>query len=107
MQRRELVPGEKEQNVILEFKPRPAQEMLAACLRSHWTGKGEPDLLSFAAITDDPPEESAIAGHDRCIIPLKPENVEAWLNPDPGNLAAAYAILDDRARPVYEYRMAA
>ena len=69
--------------------------------------KGEPDLLSFAAITDDSPEEIAIAGHDRCIIPIKPENVEAWVNPDPGNLAVAYTILDDRARPFYEYRMAA
>jgi len=26
----------------------------------------EPDLLTFAAITDDPPEEIAAAGHDRC-----------------------------------------
>jgi len=43
----------------------------------------------------------------RRIIPTKPEKVEAWLNPDPGNLAAAYAILDDRARPFYEYRMVA
>ena len=31
---------------------------------------GEPDLLSFAAITDEPPPEVAAAGHDRCIIPL-------------------------------------
>jgi hypothetical protein len=39
--------------------------------------------------------EVAAAGHDRCIIPIKPENVDAWLNPDPENLAALYAILDD------------
>jgi len=36
-----------------------------------------------------------------------PENVEAWLSPDPKNLATQYAILDDRWRPYYEYRMAA
>jgi putative SOS response-associated peptidase YedK len=107
MEHRELAPGEKEQNVILEFRPNDGQEMLVACLWSHWTGKEAPDLLSFAAITDEPPAEVAAAGHDRCIIPIKPANVDAWLNPDPKNLAAQYAILDDRARPYYEHRMAA
>jgi putative SOS response-associated peptidase YedK len=81
--------------------------MWVACLWSHWQVKGEPDLWSFAAITDEPPAEVAAAGHDRCIIPIKPENIDAWLNPDPTNLAAAYAILDDRERPYYEHRMAA
>ena len=94
-------------NVVLEFRPRPAQEMLVACLWSRWSAPGEPDLLSFAAITDEPPEEVATAGHDRCIIPIRPENLDAWLNPDSANLAAQYAILDDRARPYYEFRLAA
>lgn len=106
MQHRELAPGEKEQNVILEFRPRPAQEMLVACLWSHWK-QCEEELLSFAAITDKPPAEVAAAGHDRCIIPIKPENVDAWLNPDPKNPAALYAILDDRSRPYYDHRLAA
>ena len=104
---RELAEGEKDQNVILQFKPRPIQNMLIACLWSKWEGQGEPELLSFAAITDEPPAEVAAAGHDRCIIPIKPENVDAWLNPEPKNLAAQYAILDDRQRPYYEHRMAA
>jgi putative SOS response-associated peptidase YedK len=107
MEGRELAPGEEEQNVILEFKPQPTQDMLVACLWSHWQRAGEPDLLSFAAITDEPPAEIAAAGHDRCIIPIKPENVDAWLNPDAKNLAAQYKILDDRERPHYEHRMAA
>lgn len=77
------------------------------CLWSRWTAPGEPDLLSFAAITDEPPPEIAAAGHDRCIIPIKPENVDAWLNPDRSNLEAMYAILDDRDRPYYEHRLAA
>ncbi len=104
---RELAEGEKEENLVLEFKPNPPQDMLIACLWSRWTGKGEPDLLSFAAVTDDPPAEIALAGHDRCIVPIKPENINAWLNPDPANLAAQYAILDDRHQPYYEYRLAA
>jgi len=106
MQQRELAPGEREENVVLEFRPRPTQDMLIACLWSHWRAPGQPDLLSFAAITDDPPAEVAAAGHDRCIIPIKPANVDAWLNPA-GDLAAMQAILDDRERPYYEHRMAA
>ncbi|MEK6423091.1 MAG: hypothetical protein V4801_26170 [Burkholderia gladioli] len=58
-------------------------------------------------IEDEPPPEVAAAGHDRCIIPIKPESVEAWLNPDPSDLASAYAILDDRHRPYYEHKLAA
>jgi putative SOS response-associated peptidase YedK len=95
------------ENVVLEFRPRPAQDMLVACLWSRWTAPGHPELTSFAAITDEPPDEIAAAGHDRCVIPIRPENVDAWLNPDPKNLAALYAILDDRARPYYEHRLAA
>jgi putative SOS response-associated peptidase YedK len=107
MEGRALAPSEKEENVILEFRPNTSREMLVACLWSHWQGAGEQDLWSFAAITDEPPAEIAAAGHDRCIIPIKPENLDAWLNPDPQNLAAQYAILADRERPYYEHRLAA
>ncbi|MEO7067591.1 MAG: SOS response-associated peptidase family protein [Rhodanobacter sp.] len=108
MEHRELTPGEKEENVVLEFDPQPPQEMLVACL---WNiskgGDHGTDLFSFAAITDQPPAEVAAAGHDRCIIPLKPEHIDAWLNPDPKNLQALYAVLDDRERPYYQHRLAA
>lgn len=96
-----------EKNVVLEFVPADGQDMLVACLWSHWKGREGDELLSFAAITDEPPPEVAAAGHDRCIVPIKPENVDAWLNPEATNLTATYAILDDRARPYYEHRKAA
>jgi putative SOS response-associated peptidase YedK len=107
MEGRELGPDEKIENVVLEFRPRPQQDMLVACLWSRWTKEGEPDLLSFAAVTDEPPAEVAAADHDRCIIPIRPENVDAWLNPDPKNLKALYDILDDREKPYYEHQLAA
>jgi len=94
-------------NAVLEFTPNNGEDMIVACLYSHWIGKDGEDLWSFAAITDEPPAEVAAAGHDRCIIPIKPEHMDAWLNPDPSNLAALYAILDDRERPYYEHRLAA
>lgn len=104
MEHRELAPGEQEENVVLEFRPNPPHDMLVACL---WSLDEHAGLYSFAAITDEPPPEIAAAGHDRCIIPIKPENVDAWLDPDPANLGAMHAILDDRDRPYYEHRLAA
>jgi hypothetical protein len=64
-------------------------------------------LDSFAAITDDPPAGIAAAGHDPCIIPIKPANIDAWLNPKRRDRAGQYAILDARERPYHEHRMAA
>lgn len=98
---------ERDENVVLEFRPSNGELMRVACLWSRWSAPGQPDLLSFAAITDEPPPEIAAAGHDRCIIPIKPENIDAWLNPDPKNLDAMYVILDGRDRPYYEHRLAA
>ena len=103
---RELAVGEAEENVVLEFRPQPRQVMLIACLYSYWQNDSE-ELWSFAAITDEPPQEVAAAGHDRCIIPIKEEHLNAWLDPNPKKLTALYAILDDRQRPHYEFRMAA
>lgn len=97
-------PGE---NVVLEFRPNNGQLLMVACLWSKWTAPGQPDLLSFAAITDEPPAEVEAAGHDRCIVPIKRENVDAWLNPQTSDLAALDAILEDRDRPYYEHRLAA
>ena len=42
----------------------------------------EPDLLSFAAITDDPEPEVAAAGHDRTIINIKPTQKEGSEKPN-------------------------
>ena len=103
---RALAPGEEEKSVVLEFRPEPAQEMLVACLWSRWTGPDGEELLSFAAITDEPPAEVAAAGHDRCVVPIKASHVDAWLRPGT-EASALYAILDDRERPYYEHRMAA
>lgn len=104
---RELAPGEEVENLVLEFRPRPTQDMLIACLWSKWTGSGEPDLLSFAAITDEPPAEVAAAGHDRCIVPIRPDYIDEWLNPGATDAKRLFEILDDRERPHYEHRMAA
>lgn len=102
---RELAPGEKEEDVILKFEPAGGRPMELACLWSRWTGVGQPDLDSFAIVTDEPPPEVSAAGHDRCPIPLKAENVKAWLRaPAPTDYQA---LLDDKERPYYEHQLAA
>ena len=47
--------GQRVVKVVVEFKPQPEQELLVICIWSCWTLPGHPDLLSFAAITDEPP----------------------------------------------------
>jgi len=93
-------------NERLAFVPKNGEPMYIACLWSHWTDpKGlEPDLLSFAAITDEPEPEVAAAGHDRTIINIKPEHVDAWLNPN-GDLQRMHAIFDDKQHPFYEHQV--
>ena len=101
----EYVVGTNGEKVILEFKPENGQSMYVACLWSHWTGSGKEDLYSFAFITDKPPAEVLAAGHDRCIIPIKRENVDVWLDPDPNDLDSLYDILEDRERPFYKHKV--
>ena len=100
---RALEPGEPERNVVLQFTPQPPQPMLIACLYSHWTDPKEPALKGFAAITDEPPADIAAAGHDRCIINLRPEHIEAWLTPEGRSAAELQALLSDRAVSTYQH----
>jgi putative SOS response-associated peptidase YedK len=63
--------------------------------------------LSFAAITDEPPAEVAAAGHDRMIINLKPEHLDAWLSPKGRSLEELQIVLSDRQTPFYEHEVMA
>lgn len=88
----------------IHFQPRTGETMYIACLYAHWTdpaGK-EPDLWSFAAITDEPEPEVAAAGHDRTIINIKPEHAMAWLTPEGRTDEDLFAIFDDKRHPYYE-----
>jgi putative SOS response-associated peptidase YedK len=96
------------QNEVLRFIPRPAGLMWIACLYAEWSDpKTGEKLVSFAAITDEPPPEVAAAGHDRMIVSLAPEAVDLWLTPQGRSLDELQAILDMRDRPYYEHQIAA
>lgn len=96
-----------QKNVVLHFTPRPAYQMLVACLYADWNDPKEGRLLSFAAVTDEPPPEIKAAGHDRCIINLRQENVEAWLTPQGRGDEELQRLLSDRQTPYYEHEVAA
>ncbi len=94
-------------NVVLQFKPSPPADMMVACLWSHWEGPNAPPLDSFAAITDEPPAEIAATGHNRCIVALRPESIDAWLQPRTQDHAELQRILDARPLLSYEHLIAA
>lgn len=95
-------------NVVLQFRPRPAQLMRIACVYSTWIDPADGrKLLSFAAVTDDPPAEVAAAGHDRCPVNLSAAAADRWLAPQGQDGAALQALLDERERPYYEHEVLA
>jgi putative SOS response-associated peptidase YedK len=105
-ERRSLVPGERELKVEIGFTPEPHQDMVLACLWRYVEPEGDrPGFYGFAAITRDPPPEVQEAGHDRCIIAIKAENIDPWLDPDPTNLSSSYAILDDPIDAYYQHEL--
>lgn len=104
---RALRPGEEVTKTEIVFNPNNDQDMYVACLISHWEREGEEALDSFAFITDEPPEEVRAAGHDRCIVPLRPDNVMPWLTPQGHSLDDLDQMLEDRERPYYEHQLLA
>jgi putative SOS response-associated peptidase YedK len=105
-QQRELVPGEREFSVEIQFEPEPKQELFLACLWRHVEAtEDEAAFYSFAIITREPPPEVAAAGHDRCVIAIKPENLDAWLDPGAHTLGDMKAILDDPIGAYYQHQL--
>ncbi len=106
-ERRDLGAGEKPSNIVLQFRPRPAIDMLVACLWDHWDEAGQRDLWSFAAVTDEPPAEIAETGHQRCVVVIRESNLKEWLSPEGVGRERLNAILSDKEKPYYEHRIAA
>lgn len=110
LQQRSLVPGERKHKVELEFAPHGGPDLLAACLWT-WTEPAgdDPGFYSFAIITSDPPPEVALAGHDRCIVTLCEQDLDAWLNPTARSAAELRTILDrgEAARPHFSQKVQA
>jgi putative SOS response-associated peptidase YedK len=74
---------------------------------SNPTGATITGATATGTITDTPPADISAAGHDRGIVPIRPEHLDAWLNPEPGDLASQYRILDDREEIRYVFEESA
>lgn len=102
----ENVTGADGANHVLQFAPGDGSRMHVAGLFSRWVNPGDPSdcLLSFAAVTDEPPAEVAAAGHDRIPVNLTWEAALQWLRPQGRTDAQLQALLDEgRQRPYYEH----
>jgi len=106
LEQRGLENGEKEENVVLQFKPTDMDYMIVPCIWDTWIGKDGETLNSFALITDEPPREVSETGHDRCPIFIKEERINDWLNPEGKSQKELFEILDDRQRPYYKHALA-
>jgi putative SOS response-associated peptidase YedK len=104
---RQLSEGEKPENLVLEFCPQPSEDMLIACVWDRWKAAGQQDLYSFAAVTDEPPAEIAATGHQRCVIAIQERNLDLWLSPTKATPDELDAILDDKAKRIFEHQIAA
>lgn len=87
---------------LISFFPENRDIMWAPCLWDEWTSSdGNISFKSFAIITDDPPKEVEMMGHDRCPIFLKKEFIEEWLKPE--NFNEIMGILKSRESSKFLY----
>jgi putative SOS response-associated peptidase YedK len=95
-------------SVVLQFVPQPSQLMRIACVYAEWIDPADGSrLLSFAAVTDEPPPEIAAAGHDRCPVNLTAAAADRWLAPQGQSAASLQSVLEERERPYYAHEVLA
>lgn len=93
----EWVPGPDGKSKLITFLPEEREIMWAPCLWDEWVAKdGSIQFKSFAIVTDDPPKEISMMGHDRCPIFLKSDYIDEWLNPQSSNKNEIYEILKQK-----------
>lgn len=103
-EKKELGENQKARKRLITFSPEGRDIMWAPCLWDEWTSKtGEITFKSFAIITDDPPNEISIMGHDRCPIFLKSDYIEEWLNPSSSNVDETLELLRHKENVKFRY----
>lgn len=101
----EWVPGPDGKPKLISFKPENREMMWAPCLWDEWISPdGKFRFLSFAIITDGPPQEIEQMGHDRCPIFLAQDYIDQWLNPEGKSKKEMYAILKQKENVTYTHQ---
>jgi len=104
---RDLAPDEKAKHLVLEFDPQPSSDMLVARICDRWTKPNEPNLYSFAAITDEPLPKVSATEHQRTIITIQEQYLSDWLSPRTLSQEQIENILSDKELPYYVHRITA
>lgn len=81
------------QKELVSFYPQNKEIMWAPALFDHYQDK-DLSFDSFALITTDPPKEILEAGHDRCPLFLKKEEIDLWLLPQGKEREKLYKVLE-------------
>lgn len=96
----EWVPDENGKAKLIAFRPKDQDYMWVPCLYDQWSSPDNSiSFQSFALITTDPPREILEAGHDRCPIFLKEENIDEWLKIR--DKKKIYELLKDQQQTTY------
>jgi len=85
---------------LVSFFPKSRELMWAPVLFDHFEENGL-EFDSFALITKEPPVEILEAGHDRCPLFLKRENIDLWLNPRDKERKEMYAALEGLEKVIF------
>jgi putative SOS response-associated peptidase YedK len=105
--KKELGENQNAKKRLIAFYPKNREIMWAPCLWDEWISEsGEISFKSFAIITDNPPKEVEIMGHDRCPIFLKEENIEKWLTPNVTSKKEFFEILKQKEDVKFKYSWA-
>ncbi|MBY0413297.1 MAG: SOS response-associated peptidase [Bdellovibrionales bacterium] len=106
-EKKELGDNPNARKRLISFFPSEREVMWAPCLWDEWVSlNGEISFKSFAIITNDPPKEVEIMGHDRCPIFFKEEYIDEWLNPQNSNVDEIYEILKQKENVKFSYKWA-
>ncbi|MGE3262303.1 MAG: SOS response-associated peptidase family protein [Bacteriovoracia bacterium] len=96
--------GKKEE---IYFAPENREVMWAAGLFSVSPSGNDGAISSFAMVTDNPPAEVAAAGHDRCPVFLKQEQLKNWLSPQKSSPESLLLLLRSIEKTFYLHGLAA
>lgn len=103
--KKELGENTKATKRLITFSPEGRDMMWAPCLWDEWQSiNGEIAFKSFAIITDDPPQEVEMMGHDRCPIFLREEYISEWLCPEKSNVNEIFEILKSKENVKFLHR---
>lgn len=90
---------------IIRFQPEHSGDLVVPVIFSQGQRPDGSEGYGFAIVTDDPPEEVAAAGHDRCPVILDPAVIDDWLQPEGKSVADLNRILTTRRSVTFQHQL--